>query len=128
MRGKESIEGTHERLKRFVRYKLATDSNARQFLENGTVTVGDKIWHQYYFSNPDESVKPEEMANHVSLQSASIDEVITNKENGGIRIRVKFLDDSKPRGFDSAMKKLECARFGRLLTYKDCQVTPADLE
>lgn len=125
----KSIDEVYARLKGLVKHKLATDSNARQFLEDGTVTMDGNVWYQYYLFNPKESVEPEDVANHIIMQSTGVDQIRTNKERSGIRIRVKFFNDRKPRGFDSAMKRMENDnRYGRLLTYKDCQVTLADLD
>lgn len=114
-------------LKRFVKHKLETDPNARSFLNNGTIMMEGKVWHQYYFLEPPVTIKHEDLTNRIALACAGIDEIRTNREESGIRIRVNFTNGRKPRMFERCLRRLD-GKYGTLLTYKDCQVTPEDLK
>ncbi len=114
-------------LKAYLRYKLKMDPNARRFIKDGTINMNGRPYYQYFFFEPKKSARSEDLSNQVMLQSSSVDEVYILPEKPGIRIRVSFIKDKKPRGFDNYLKKFE-GKYGRLLTYKDCQINPKDLE
>ena len=111
-------------LKAYVRMKIRTDPNARSFLEDGTVTMDGKCYHQYFFLDPQDA-DPPRLANLVYLNGESVENVYTEKSRNGIRVRVSFFGP-KPRRFDSGLKKID-RRYGTLITYRDCQFSKKDL-
>ncbi len=111
-------------LKAYVRMKLRTDPNTRSFLEDGTVRLDGKLYHQYFFLDPQDADTPR-LANLVYLNGESVEDVYTEKSRNGIRVRVSFFG-SKPRKFDCDLKKID-RRYGKLITYRDCKFSKSDL-
>jgi len=114
-------------LKAYVRYRMNVDSNARQFIKNGTILMEGRQYNQYYFFEPSKSIKTEELSNLIMLQSSSVDEVYIMPEKLGIRVKVSFIKDRKPHGFEKSLKSLG-KQYGKLLTHSDCLTSPKDLE
>jgi len=114
-------------LKAYVGYRMKVDSNARRFIETGTVIMKSRQYCQYFFFEPDKSIKTEELSNLIMLQSSSVDEVYIMPEKLGIRVRVSFIKDRKPRGFENSLRKFE-KKYGRLLAHSDCLTSAKDLE
>ena len=48
-------------------------------------------------------------------------------EKLGIRVRVSFIKDRKPRGFENSLRKFG-KKYGRLLAHSDCLTSAKDLE
>ncbi len=107
-------------LKQYIEYKIRTDPNTRSFLKNGTVRMGKKRYHQYFFFSPGCADCSAELANAVMLQHDAVEQVYTEKNRAGVRIRVGFVSDRKPENFEKTLKRLE-PKYGELLTYRDCK-------
>jgi len=114
-------------LKAYVRYRMNVDPNARQFIKNGTVLMKGRQYNQYYFFEPSKFIKTEELSNLIMLQSSSVDEVYIMPEKLGIHVKVSFIKDRKPCGFEKSLRDLG-KQYGKLLTHSDCLTSPKDLQ